>query len=310
MIFELNKDGQFSLMSKVDFHKTAGLSVALGCFDGVHRGHCALINHATAQKNLLPAVWTFSSPLVLPFIYTVEERLSIFGKHGAKFAICEDFELIRSFTPEQFLKHMTESYNVKHMVCGEDFRFGINRIGDAQMLKTCAIKYGASTEIVTPVMNEGEKISSTLIRGLLRSGNIEKVNELLGRPFSVTGKVLHGKQIGRTMNIPTVNQKTESGRVELKHGVYYTVTVTGGKIYPSVTNVGMRPTVNEDTGDITYETHIIGEDINLYKKEITVEFYRYAREEVKFSTLSELKETIDTDIKRAADYFEHTVKIQ
>ncbi len=311
MFFLLNSAGEVSSAEDFEFNKTAGLSVALGCFDGVHIGHQSLMERAAARKELLPTVWTFSEPISMPFIDNVHDRISVFGRYGAALAICESFRLVKTFTPEQFVKHLALDYNVKHFVCGEDFRYGINRTGDAETLKADAAKYGATAEIIPPIMTGtlphlmlgNEKVSSTLIRKLLTLGDVEVVRELLGRPFSVTGSVIHGKKLGRTMNIPTVNQKMENGRVILRYGVYDTVTVIDGKRYPSVTNFGVRPTVNDNESDITCETHVIGENLDIYGKNITVEFYRFAREERKFSSLEDLKEAVDADIKRAKRYF-------
>ncbi len=312
MFYLLNSAGEVIPAKEFEFNKTAGLSVALGCFDGVHVGHQLLIERACAKKELLPAVWTFSEPLSMPFIENVRDRISIFGRHGAALAICESFRLVKTLTPEQFVKRLVEDYNVKHLVCGEDFRYGINRTGGAETLKNDAKKYGATVEIIPSLMTEtlphlmleNEKISSTCIRRLLALGEVETVRALLGRPFSVTGPVLHGKQLGKTMEFPTVNQKMENGRVALRYGVYDTVTVIDGKRYPSVTNFGVRPTVNENEANITCETHVIGESLELYGKSITVEFYRFAREERKFDSLDGLKEAVETDIKRAKEYFE------
>ncbi len=311
MFYLLNGEGEVTPAENFEFNKTAGLSVALGCFDGVHVGHQSLMESAIAKKGLVPTVWTFSEPISMPFIDSVHDRISVFGRYGASLAICESFDLVRTLTPEQFVKHLVLDYNVKHFVCGEDFRYGINRTGDTETLRRDAEKYGASAEIIPPIMTGkiphlalgNEKISSTLVRKLLTLGDVETVRELLGRPFSVTGCVVHGKMLGRTMNIPTVNQKMENGRVVLRYGVYDTVTVIDGKRYPSVTNFGVRPTVNENESDITCETHVIGENLDLYGKNITVEFYRFAREEKKFSSLEELKVTIEADIKRTKSYF-------
>ncbi len=269
------------------------------------------MKRASAKKELTPTVWTFSEPLSTPFIDNVQDRISIFGRHGVSLAICESFRLVKTLTPEQFVKHLVEDYNVKHFVCGEDFRYGINRTGDTETLKTDAAKYGATAEIIPPIMTGtlphlaigNEKISSTLVRRLLALGDVETAKELLGRPFSVTGSVIHGRQLGRTLEVPTVNQKMETGRVILRYGVYDTVTVIDGKRYPSVTNFGVRPTVNENESDIICETHVIGESFDLYGRDITVEFYRFAREEKKFDSLEGLKEAVESDIKRAKEYF-------
>lgn len=308
--------GEVFPIEKIELNKYTGLSVALGCFDGVHRGHQTLLARAADKEGLMPAVWTFSEPLTFPFIDNVQDRVSAFGRYGMELAICESFLSVKTLTPENFVKRLVEEFNVKHFVCGEDFRFGINRTGGADTLCAYAEKLGATAEILPPLMSEiaspdtGEKgkISSTLIRKLLAIGNVELAQELLGRPFAVRGRVVQGKHIGRTMKLPTVNQTVESGRVVLKYGVYDSVTVIDGARFPSVTNFGTRPTVNDDKDDITCETHIIGENIDLYGKNITVLLCRYAREERKYDSLDSLKAAVNEDITRARIYFENLSK--
>lgn len=304
MVFLLSNDGKAEAVDGFEFNKTPGLSVALGCFDGVHRGHRRLLERAVAEKELLPAVWTFSEPVTLPFIDSVPDRLSLFGKNGIRLAVCEDFKAVRSLSPEDFVRRLTEELKVKLFVSGEDFRFGIDRTGDAEALKRYAEKYGARAEIIPPIMAGSEKISSSLIRRLLALGDVRKASELLGRPFSVTGRVLHGKGLGRTVKLPTVNQGLQPGRVELKHGVYDSVTVINGKRLPSVTNIGVRPTVNSNEGDVTCETHIIGESLDAYGENITVELYRFAREEKRFKSLEDLRTAVEADIQRAKAEFD------
>ena len=151
MFYLLNSEGKVTPAENFEFNKTAGLSVALGCFDGVHIGHQSLMEKAAAKKGLIPTVWTFSEPISMPFIDNVHDRISVFGRHGAALAICESFNLVRTLTPEQFVKHLVLDYNVKHFVCGEDFRYGINRTGDTETLRADAEKYGATAEIIPPL---------------------------------------------------------------------------------------------------------------------------------------------------------------
>lgn len=312
VLYLINSLGEITASEHFKLNKGEGLSVALGCFDGVHRGHQRLMESASAKQGLTPAVWTFSEPLTFPYIDNVACRISAFGRHGIRLAVCESFADVKTLTPEQFVMHLVKDYNVRHFVCGADFRYGINRSGWVENLKTDAKKYGATAEVIPPLMTDSfpslnlsnEKISATLIRRLLALGDVERAHVLLGRPFEVKGHVIHGKGIGHVMNIPTVNQKMEDGRVMLRHGVYDTVTVIDGERYPSVTNFGLRPTVNENQNDLTCETHVIGEALDLYGKSVTVEFYRFAREEKRFSSLDELKEAVLCDIKRAKGFFE------
>jgi riboflavin kinase/FMN adenylyltransferase len=300
LFFKLNLSGEVEKNTRFD--KSENLSCALGCFDGVHEGHKALLAKAVSKTELCPAVWTFSKPLSYPYIDSIPERLSACGGHGIRLARCEDFNSVKELTPKAFVSRLVNDFNVRHFVCGSDFRFGINRSGDASVLKREAELLGASVDIIPPVLHENEKISSTLIRSLISDGEICKANQLLGRPFSITGAVVSGNHIGTKLGFPTVNQSIGEGRlVPEKLGVYNTATLIDGVRYPSVTNVGKRPTVNGD--GVTVETHIIDESFELYGKEVTVEFYGFSRGEVKFDSLWELKRAIESDIKTAKESF-------
>ena len=287
------------------------LSCALGCFDGVHIGHKALLTAAVRNfHGYTPAVWTFTAPTVYPYIEDVPTRLSLCREHGIKEFICEDYDSVRTMSPEEFVSRLAQTHGVGHFICGGDFRFGHDRAGDAETLKEICLGKGLSVTIVSPVMADsvlpelaGEKVSSSLIRRLIASGEVDRAAALLGRRFSVRGEVVGGKRLGRTMHLPTVNQRLEKGRILPEAGVYDTVCTAKGNRYPAVTNVGSRPTVNDDESDVTCETHIIGADMDLYGSEVTVEFYRYGRPEKRFSSIDGLKNAIEGDIKRASEYF-------
>ena len=250
----------------------APVSCALGCFDGVHLGHRALIEETlNDQKNgYVSAVWTFSEPLGGEFIENVRSRLSICGALGVQNAICEDFGSVRELTPREFVMHLYNDFGVRKFVCGRDFRFGFNREGSAETLKALATELGAKVTVIEPITLPAseEKVSSTYIRSLI-----------------------------------TVNQRIENGRVVPKLGVYCSACVFDGKSYPAVTNIGCRPTVNTNESDVTCETHIIGENFDLYGKTVTVELYRYLRPEKQFPSLSALRQAIEDDCKAAEEYF-------
>lgn len=285
----------------------APVSCALGCFDGVHLGHRALIAETVKdQKNgYVSAIWTFSEPIGGAYIESVASRLSICEALGVKYAICEDFDKVRGLTPREFVLRLFNDFGVRKFVCGRDFRFGFNREGSADTLKAVADELGAEVKIIEPVtLPEGnEKVSSTYIRSLISDGRVEEARELLCRPFSVTAKITEGKRIGRTMDFPTVNQSLERGRVIPRFGVYCSASVIDGIRYPSVTNIGFRPTVNDDTADVTCETHIIEKSFDLYGKTVTVELYRYLRPEKRFPSLDDLRRAIEEDCRVTEKYF-------
>ena len=284
------------------------LAVALGCFDGVHIGHKALIDEVIGNSGeLTSAIWTFSEPLTVPYIEKVEDRIKLCARLGIKYAICESFEKFKQMTPAEFVCHLAKN-NVKRIVCGEDFRFGKDRAGDVETLKmecdTNGIAVTVIPSVYTEIDGETHKVSSTLIRTLITDGKVDIAAKLLGRPFSVSGVIVSGNNLGRTIQVPTLNQRFENSRIMLKNGVYNTVCVVGGNKYPSITNVGTRPTVKTGSHEKNCETHIIGEKLDLYGEIASVEFYSYVREERRFESLEELRSQIALDIETSVRYFD------
>ncbi len=291
------------------------LSCVLGRFDGVHIGHQRLISYSVKNPfGYIPAVWTFSEPIGEDFIENVSERLSLCGRLGVSAAVCEEFENVKTMTPEQFVLHMHEHFAVRHFICGEDFRFGLNRMGDAGMLEKLASELGDTVTIVTTVTfgelfklsdckESSKKISSTVLRQMIAKGDVEKAAALLGRRFGVTANVCDGNRIGRTMGLPTINQRLEAGRIIPAFGVYYSVAIYDGQEHFAVTNIGVRPTVNNYGDEFTCETHILDTSADLYGKIVRVELCRYARSEQKFSGMTELKNAIAGDIRGAKAFF-------
>ena len=293
---------------QTEIPKGTRLAIALGCFDGVHIGHRALLKEVIEDKNgLISAIWTFTEPLTKPYIEKVEDRIRLCASYGVRYAICESFERFKNMTPAEFLNYLVNDLCVAKIVCGDDFRFGKDREGDAELLKSECERLGIELKIVPPVYadidGKNEKVSSTLIRTLITEGHPEKAAELLGRPFTVSGVVVSGNNLGRTIQVPTLNQRFEKCRIVPKHGVYATTCTVGGKSYPSVTNVGTRPTVVAGSHEENCETHIIDEKLDLYGEIAAVNFHAYIRPETKFPSLTELREQIANDIEYSKNYF-------
>ena len=312
MFFILNKTGKITQTAVIDPSKK--YICALGCFDGVHIGHQSLIETVVNDgSGLVPAIWTFSAPLTFPYIETVEKRLQLCGEYGIKFAFCEEYEDLKRMSPREFVKYLAEELNVAHVVCGEDFRFGKDREGDVAVLRHECDLFGVALTVKSPVManiyGENVKVSSTVIKKLIQNGDVELANELLGRHFTLKGVVINGNKIGRTISVPTVNQSLPKLRVSPRFGVYDSVFRVEGKSYPSVTNIGVRPTVNKNEENTTCETHIIGESLDLYGLIVEVEFRRFNRPEEKFESLADLKAQIKKDIDHSVEYYKSQANI-
>lgn len=272
---------------------------ALGFFDGVHRGHQALLN---AVKTLAPrgqrGVVTFSGhpdTLVLgttpELINTSGDRERLLRHFGMDRVVTLPFDKKMQSTPWQdFLEELRGDYGAAGFVCGEDFRFGAFGAGSASLLQDYCEKEGLPCAVVPEQEVDDIRVSSTYIRQLLNEGRMDRAVRFLGHPHVLTGSVVHGRQIGRTLGIPTANLRLPEGLVIPRFGVYACRATADGKTYPAVTNVGTRPTVGGH--HITVEPWLLDYDGDLYGEEITLEFYEFLRPERKFDSLEELKAAI------------------
>ncbi len=306
-------------MDVIDLHTmkreegiSSPLSVALGNFDGVHIGHAALIRRAIEFANengIKSAVWTFAdAESALPnkpdslALTSMAEKLSLIAKLGVDYAILADFESVRNLSPEEFVSDiLIKKCRTEAAVCGFNFRFGKNGAGNAQMLRQLMSE--RECIIVDPVYACGGLVSSSAVRLLIESGDMETASELLGRAFSVTLPVVEGKHLGRTIGIPTINQNFPVGYIIPATGIYACTVETPDGIFPGAANVGFRPTVESGVKRANCETHIIGYDGCLYSENVKVSFYKRLRCEQKFSSVDELRAQIQKDIDETKIYF-------
>lgn len=283
-------------MTEITLNDTipAKSAIALGIFDGIHCGHRLIIDKA-CNYGLTPAVFTFRSESVkfkhgkpFEYIYTNKQKLHYFSKLGIEYVLSPDFETIKDMSGETFVKKvLCNVMNAGAVVCGENFRFGKNASCGSEELKAFGKIYGFSVESVS--LNK-DAFSSEKFRTMLKNGNVNSES-----PYILYGEVIHGKQIGRTINFPTINQNYADRQIIPKYGVYYTKTYINCKEYNSITNVGVKPTIEGDHAPLA-ETHILDFSGNLYGKKIEVEFCRFIRPEMKFSSVDELKKQISRDI--------------
>ena len=286
---------------------------ALGFFDGVHIGHQALLKACKELSDKLgcqAGVITFAShpdKLVLgqapKLLNTLQDRARLLQSYGDfRVEVLPFDEKMQKMPWQDFFCLLTTEYGAAGLVCGEDFRFGNRGEGNAELLKDACEKAGIGCEIVREQTVEGIRVSSTYIRGLLEQGEMEQANRFFGHPHILTGKVVAGRKLGRTIGIPTANLELPEGLVVLKKGVYACKVCVEGNTYQAVTNVGNRPTV--DGHHITVEPWILDFDGDLYGKEITVEFHAFLRPEEKFENLTALQAQIRRDGKKTRIFFD------
>ncbi len=282
-------------------------AVALGFFDGLHLGHIEVIKRTLLRDGLCPVVFTFNDKTMLPkfkgrkghCIITHEQKTNIFDKVGVEYIYAPDFGDVKDYSAEDFAEKILKNIlSAKLVVCGYDFRFGKGGEGNPDVLKRLCEKNGMECEIVPAVSIDGETVSSTVIREKIRKGDIAGANRCLGYELSYRLPVIEGNRIGRTMGFPTINQQIPDYMVKPKNGVYKSWTIAEGRTYRSITNIGVKPTVDY-YGEAVMETHIIGFSGDLYGKSISVALREFIRDEHKFESLEKLKEQLEEDKNRA-----------
>lgn len=289
-----------------DFHIDGPCAVTLGKFDGIHLGHQKLMKCIEAFSKEMPGCRSVVFSLNVrdeQLILTLDEQRAFLEEMGIDCLIqCPFVPEIYTMTPDIFVrKILKEALGAVCVAVGTDFRFGHKRAGDTAFLQAAASEYGFEMKIVPHERYRGEKISSTFVREALLKGDARLAGTLLGRFYSISGEVVHGTHLGTSMGMPTANIIPAGGKLLPKRGVYVSRTRLDGKMYPSVTNVGIKPTVNG-----TYdgaETYIYHVDRPLYGEMIEVELLDYFRDEKRFASVEELREQIRKDIRRGEAYF-------
>ena len=289
--------------------------IALGYFDGIHIGHTALMKRVLEIGNktdLVPSVITFDSHprslvdgRVIPLIVSPEDRAGLLRRvFGIEDIIFLHFDKATvSMSWNRFIDHLVEDFGARHLVAGNNFKFGFGAEGNSKLLKEKCDDVGIGCDIIPNVSYDGIVCSSTYIRELLKDGDMERANIFLGHPHVLTDIVRYGYKLGRTLDAPTINMRFAPGVLVPAFGVYATKThLDDGVEQISVTNIGIRPTV-DNSDNVTAETHIINFQRNLYGHQVRVEFYKRLRPEVKFNNVDELKDQIHKDCDAAIEYF-------
>lgn len=288
-----------------EFQTEEGTAVSLGKFDGLHQGHRLLIDRILdkKQEGLASLIFTFDfgerPALTLP-----EERRELLRRRQLDYLVeCPFVPALAHMEPEDFVtKILKERLHAKYLAVGTDFRFGYQRRGDYRLLQQMSASCGFQVEVVEKACWKGREISSTYIREELKLGHMEQVNQLLGYAYSVTGEVLHGRQIGRTLGMPTTNVLPKEQKLLPPNGVYATRTLIAGEVFEGITNIGYKPTVGGETRK-GVETYLFDLDRNLYGEIIQVQFYGYERPERRFPSLEALKAQIESDVAWGREFF-------
>lgn len=282
-------------------------SIALGFFDGIHVGHRRIIELARDKAINLGIRSVCLSFVDFPnseakTILSLDERIEVLSQIGIdEFIVIRFTDAVRNMSPEDFYKKfLMEKFDAQALFSGVDYTFGQGGKGNIELLKKLA-KNDAEIHIVDDITLDGKRISSTWIRNAIEEGNMELVMTLLGGiSYSVKGVVKEGKKLGRTLGFPTINQSFPSDKYPCRKGVYKSLTIVDGKEYKSISNVGLRPTV-ENSDNVNCETYIYDFNRNIYGVNAEVKLLEFIRDEKKFSSADELKAQVMSDKEKVAN---------
>ncbi|MEO6035483.1 MAG: bifunctional riboflavin kinase/FAD synthetase [Verrucomicrobiota bacterium] len=289
--------------------------LAIGVFDGVHLGHQQVIRRTIAdsrQHEAISVAVTFdchpnsvvAPERTPPLIYPLSKKLEVISSLGVDTALLLHFDKPMSQVPaEEFIRGLAQRCKNLHSICvGSTFTFGHKRQGNVEMLKILGRELHFEVHGLSAVSLDGERVSSTRIREAVRAGNLDAASQMLGRAYSLAGKIVEGDQIGRTLGFPTAN--LESADLVLPpNGVYAAHAEVSGKTCRAAVNIGVRPTMESPTPRLHVEAHLLDFAGELYGKEIELTFVEKLRDEKKFPSLEELKQQIRKDIEAAKKLF-------
>lgn len=289
--------------------------IALGFFDGVHKGHGALLRCAVQRAEELgaiPAAFTFDAlpaQVILgqdpALLTTPAERTDLMRRlYDIQEVIVAHFDdhMMHLNWKDFITELLMKQHGAIHLVVGHDYRFGYRGEGTPERLAALCAELGIGCDVIPPVEMDGIRISSSYIRTLVAQGEVERAMDFLGHPHTLTDQVRHGKRIGTRLGFPTMNLQFPSGNVVPAFGVYATRVWVDGKAYVAATNVGVRPTV-EDNRPVTVEGSLIDFNGDLYGKTVRMEFFRLIRPEQKFASLDDLRTQIARDVETVRAFF-------
>ena len=294
-----------------EFYLENKSAVALGKFDGIHLGHRRLLERVLEQKRqgLWTVVFTFDTSAASFFggetkeLSTREEKRAVFSRLGIDVLI--EFPLNRETAatePTDFVaRYLAGQMRTAYLCAGPDISFGKGGAGDYALLEAYAGTYGYQVELIDKVRVDGEEVSSTRVRRAVRAGEMEEVTAMLGAPYRVSGKVVHGRQLGRKLGMPTANLLPDERKLLPPNGVYYSRAEVGEKTYRGISNVGYKPTVSEEQ-IMGAETYLYDFEGEVYDRDMTVELLAFRRQEQAFASVEALRRQIEADVEAGRNF--------
>lgn len=292
-----------------------GTVATIGTFDGVHLGHQAILRQLkdASERLNVPSVVILFEPQPHEYftreraparLMRLREKLEALFAAGVDKVLCLQFnEAFRRLTARQFIDQvLVDGLDIRHLVVGDDFRFGCDRAGNYELLQQAGAEAGFGVTDTCTLTLAGERVSSTRIREHLQMGEFAQAEACLGRPYAISGRVGHGKKLGRQLGVPTANVRLQRYRAPLSGVFVVGAELADGRCYPGVANVGVKPTVAGDPEPLL-EVHLLNFDRDIYAQPIKVMFYQRLRAEQKFASLAALTAQLQDDIRGAEAYF-------
>jgi len=298
-----------------DYHDKTPLALSLGMFDGVHLGHLSIINtlNKIAKKEHLESAilsfWPHPRKFLNPdddvkMLNTLEEKLELLEKSGIQNIFLKTFdEEFRNLTGTEFCEQvLIQKLNVKHIIIGHDHTFGKNKSGNFELLKSLSDELGFKVNQLEAIQKNDLNVSSTKIRIALSEGRIKDANGMLGYHYPLTGKVIHGKKLGRTIGYPTANIEVPINKLLPKSGAYIVEVYIDNQFYKGMLSVGTNPTIDDKSKSLHTEVYILDFDQDIYDQQITIKFRDFLHDEIKFEGLEKLIEKLDEDKRLTESY--------
>ncbi|MCG2792543.1 MAG: bifunctional riboflavin kinase/FAD synthetase [Weeksellaceae bacterium] len=298
-----------------DYHAKTSLALSLGMFDGVHLGHLSIINtlnEIADKENLESAIlsfWPHPRKFLNPnddvkMLNTLEEKLELLEKSGIQNLFLKTFdEDFRNLTGVEFCEQiLVDKLNVKHIIIGYDHAFGKNKSGNFELLKSLSSALDFAVNQLEAVQSDDLNISSTKIRQALLEGRILDANKMLGYHYPLSGKVIHGKKLGKKIGYPTANIDVPMNKLLPKTGAYIVEVWMEDTFYKGMLSIGTNPTVDNSNQILSTEVYILNFDQDIYEKEIKVKFRDFLHDEIQFEGLEKLIERLDEDQKLTEEF--------
>lgn len=280
--------------------------IALGFFDGVHMGHRAILRSAVEigeQAGLEPVALTFDlqprayfAGVPGEYLVTRPEKIALMQQLGIRRVEVLPFAQWCSCPPERFVEYLYRELGARHLICGDDYRFGARAAGSPELLREMGEQLGFQVTVCAPVEQDGLRVSSSRLREALQCGRMEEVTACLGRDYTITGPVRHGKGLGRQLGFATVNVERDPSLIRPRLGVYAAQALVNGALWPAALNIGIRPTFDDGDG-LTVEAHLPGFAGDVYDQTVTLYLKHFIRDERKFLTTADLQDQVARDLQ-------------